>query len=157
MATQFDPGLTWESIDWLRSITNLPIIVKGLLTAEDALIAVQHGVAGICVSNHGGRQLDTVVSTCYALPEVVDAVAGAAEVFVDGGIRRGTDILKALAFGARAVLIGRPYLYGLAVNGSEGVRHVVQILRSELETAMALTGRTSITQIDRSVLWPEER
>jgi isopentenyl diphosphate isomerase/L-lactate dehydrogenase-like FMN-dependent dehydrogenase len=144
--------LTWESLSWLRSITSLPIVLKGILTAEDALLAVEHGVDGIVVSNHGGRQLDTAIPSIEALPEVVEGVAGRCEVYVDGGIRRGTDILKALALGARAVLVGRPVLWGLAANGAEGVFHVLEILRKELELAMALAGRPTLESIDRTLL-----
>lgn len=144
--------VTWETVDWLRSQTSLPILLKGILTAEDAELAVQHGVAGIVVSNHGGRQLDSAVSSIEALPEVVEAVAGRCEIYVDGGIRRGTDVLKALALGARAVLVGRPILWGLAVNGAEGVYHVLQLLRDELELSMALAGRPSVESIDRSLV-----
>lgn len=144
---QFDASLTWESLAWLRSITHLPIVVKGVLTAEDALLAVQHGVAGIVVSNHGGRQLDSVISTAHALPEIAAAVQGQAEVYVDGGIRRGTDILKALALGARAVLIGRPYLWALAVSGEAGVAHILQHLHDELKLAMALAGCPKLSDI----------
>ena len=148
----WDSSLTWEVVDWLRSISPLPLLLKGILTAEDALIAAQHGVAAIIVSNHGGRQLDGSISTCQALPEVVEAVAGRMEVLVDGGIRRGTDVLKALALGARAVLIGRPYLWGLTVNGEEGVRHVLELLRNELALAMALAGRRTIKDIDAALI-----
>ena len=144
--------LTWESLSWLRSITSLPILLKGILTAEDALLAIEHGVAGIIVSNHGGRQLDTAIASIEALPEIVEAVAGRCEVYVDGGIRRGTDILKALALGARAVLVGRPILWGLAVNGAQGVSHVLEILHKELELAMALSGRPTLAGIDRTLL-----
>ncbi|HLH62067.1 MAG TPA: alpha-hydroxy acid oxidase [Ktedonobacteraceae bacterium] len=144
--------LTWESLSWLRSITSLPIILKGILTAEDAVLAVEHGVGGIVVTNHGGRQLDTAIPSIEALPEVVEAVAGRCEVYLDGGIRRGTDVLKALALGAKAVLLGRPILWGLAVNGAEGVRHVLELLRNELELDMALAGRPTIDTIDRSLV-----
>jgi len=144
--------LTWESLSWLRSITSLPILLKGILTAEDALLAVEHGIDGIVVSNHGGRQLDTAIPSIEALAEVVEAVARRCEVYVDGGIRRGTDILKALALGARAVLVGRPVLWGLAVNGAGGVFHVLEILRKELELAMALAGRPTLESIDRTLL-----
>ncbi|HJT56914.1 MAG TPA: alpha-hydroxy acid oxidase [Ktedonobacteraceae bacterium] len=144
--------LTWESLSWLRSITSLPIILKGILTAEDAVLAVKHGVDGIVVSNHGGRQLDTSIASIEALPEVVEAVAGRCEVYLDGGIRRGTDVLKALALGARAVLLGRPVLWGLAVNGAEGVRHVLELLHHELELDMALAGRPTLDSIDRSLV-----
>jgi 4-hydroxymandelate oxidase len=145
-------NLTWDSLDWLRSITSLPILVKGILTAEDAQIALDRGASGIIVSNHGGRQLDTALTGIEALPEIVEAVAGRCEVYVDGGIRRGTDVLKALALGARAVLVGRPILWGLAVNGAEGVRHVLELLRAEFELAMALSGRPTLESIDRSLV-----
>ena len=144
--------LTWDSIAWLRSLTTLPILLKGILTAEDARLAVEHGVAGIVVTNHGGRQLDTAIPSIEALPEIVEAVDGRCEVYLDGGIRRGTDILKALALGARAVLIGRPVLWGLAVNGAEGVYQVLELLRRELELSMALSGRPTIASIDRSLV-----
>ena len=116
------------------------------------MLAVEHGVDGIVVTNHGGRQLDTAIPSIEALPEVVEAVAGRCEVYLDGGIRRGTDILKALALGARAVLIGRPVLWGLAVNGAEGVCHVLELLRNELELDMALAGRPTLDSIDRSLV-----
>lgn len=143
---------TWKTVEWLQSLTSLPILLKGILTAEDALLAVEHGVQGIIVSNHGGRQLDTALATIEALPEVVDAVAGRCEVYVDGGIRRGTDVLKALALGARAVMVGRPALWGLAVNGKDGVRHVLEILRAELELAMVLCGCPTLAQVNRSLV-----
>ncbi len=149
---QFDPSLTWEALEWLRSITSLPIIVKGLLSAHDARLAVAHGAAGIGVSNHGGRQLDTVITSCDALTPIVDAVDGMAEVFVDGGIRRGTDVLMALAMGARAVLIGRPYLWGLAVDGERGVRRVLNLLRDDLSLSMALAGAPDVASITRSLI-----
>jgi isopentenyl diphosphate isomerase/L-lactate dehydrogenase-like FMN-dependent dehydrogenase len=144
--------LTWDVLPWLRSITSLPILVKGILTAEDARRALDYGAAGIIVSNHGGRQLDSAVATIEALPEVVEAVAGHCEVYVDGGVRRGTDVLKALALGARAVLIGRPILWGLAVNGEQGVHHVLQLLRAEVELAMALSGCPTLGSITRSLV-----
>ena len=144
--------LTWESLSWLRSITSLPILVKGILTAEDAVLAVERGVAGIIVSNHGGRQLDTALASIDALPEIVEAVTGRCEVYLDGGIRRGTDILKALALGARAVLVGRPILWGLAANGAQGVFQVLEILRKELELSMALAGHPTLDSIDRTLL-----
>jgi isopentenyl diphosphate isomerase/L-lactate dehydrogenase-like FMN-dependent dehydrogenase len=147
-----DVSLTWESLAWLRSLTSLPIILKGILTAEDAAIAVQHGVNGIIVSNHGGRQLDSVSPGIEALPEVAEAVGGRCELYLDGGIRRGTDVLKALALGARAVLVGRPTLWGLAVNGADGVYHVLELLRAELELAMALAGQPRLSSIDRSLV-----
>jgi len=144
--------ITWESLPWLRSLTSLPIVLKGILTAEDAVLAVKHGVDGIIVSNHGGRQLDGVSASIEALPEVVQAVNRHCEVYLDGGIRRGTDILKALALGARAVLVGRPILWGLAVNGTEGVSDVLELLRTELELAMVLSGRPTLDSIDSSLV-----
>jgi len=143
---------TWETMDWLRSITTLPIVVKGILTAEDAHLALERGAAAILVSNHGGRQLDSALAGIEALPEIVEAVAGRCEVYMDGGIRRGTDVIKALALGARAVLVGRPILWGLAVDGAEGVRDVLEILRAELELAMMLSGRPTLASIDRSLV-----
>jgi isopentenyl diphosphate isomerase/L-lactate dehydrogenase-like FMN-dependent dehydrogenase len=144
--------LTWGVIDWLHSITRLPIVVKGILTAEDARLAVEHHANCIIVSNHGGRQLDGAIASIDALPEVLQAVAGRCEVLVDGGIRRGTDILKALALGARAVLVGRPVLWGLAVQGQDGVRGVLEILRDEFECALALAGCPDAKSISRSLL-----
>lgn len=132
--------ITWETVDWLRSLTHLPILLKGIMTAEDATLAVEHGMDGIIVSNHGGRQLDTTIPTIIALPEIAAAVAGQCEILLDGGVRRGTDIVKALALGAHAVLIGRPALWGLAMNGPDGVRQVLEILRYELELDMAQLG-----------------
>jgi 4-hydroxymandelate oxidase len=153
-ASELDPSLTWEHLDWVRSLSPLPLVLKGVLSAEDAELAVQAGVDGIIVSNHGGRQLDGVPASIDALPEVVEAVAGRAEVFMDGGVRRGGDVLKALALGARAVLVGRPYLWGLAVGGEAGVRRVLELVRDELILAMALAGRPDVESIDRSVLAP---
>lgn len=150
-------SLTWKDIEWFRSVTKLPVILKGIMHPDDAEQAVKAGVDAIMVSNHGGRALDGVAATIDALPRVADRVSRRIPVLMDGGIRRGGDVLKALARGASAVMIGRPYLYGLAVNGSEGVKHIVEILRNELEAAMALTGRTTIAQIDRSALWPDSR
>ncbi len=143
---------TWETVDWLRSITTLPIMLKGILTAEDAVLAIARGVEGIVVSNHGGRQLDGVLASIEALPEIAEAVAGRCEIYLDGGVRRGTDILKALALGARAVLIGRPILWGLAVNGATGVQHVLELLRAELELSMKLVGRPTLASIDHSLV-----
>jgi len=148
-----DPTLTWRDIDWLRSFARRPVLLKGILNPDDAATAVKAEVAGIIVSNHGARNLDTVPATIEALPPVVERVAGKIPVLVDGGIRRGTDVLKALALGATAVQIGRPYLWGLGLAGAEGVARVVGILRHEFELAMMLTGRPSISSIDRSVLW----
>ena len=145
--------LNWDLVSWLASISHVPLLLKGILTPEDAEEAVRGGVAGIIVSNHGGRALDTVPATIEALPAITQQVAGRVPVLVDGGIRRGTDVLKALACGASATLVGRPVLYGLSVGGAEGVAHVLKTLRMELLAGMALTGRTTIAEIDRSVLW----
>jgi 4-hydroxymandelate oxidase len=151
-----DPTLTWDGIEWIRSFAKVPVILKGILTPEDAVLAVRHGAHGIVVSNHGARNLDTLPATIDALPGVVQAVAGRVPVLMDGGIRRGTDVVKALALGAKAVLIGRPYLWGLSVGGADGVQNVLRILRSEFQSAMALCGHTSLAAIDRSVLWPDK-
>jgi len=146
-------ALSWKDVEWLFSFAKIPLLVKGVLNPDDADRAVKAGVARIMVSNHGGRNLDTVPATIDALPHVADKVAGRVPVFVDGGIRRGTDVLKALALGANAVLIGRPYLYGLGAAGEAGVTKVVNILQHEFQMAMVLTGRTNIGSIDRSVIW----
>ena len=151
-AAMLDTALTWEGLKWLRGITRLPVLVKGILTAEDAALALEHGADGIIVSNHGGRQLDSVPATIEALPEVVEAVRGHCEVYVDGGVRRGTDVLKALALGARAVLVGRPILWGLAVDGASGALHILELLRAELKLAMALAGRPDVAGIDGSLV-----
>ena len=146
-------SFTWDDIAWLRSNTDLPLLLKGILNPEDADLAIRAGVNGLIVSNHGGRCLDTLPATISALPQVVERVAGRVPVLVDGGVRRGTDVLKAVALGAKAVLIGRPYLYGLAAGGASGVSKVVEVLRDEFKMAMALTGRGSLAAIDRSVVW----
>jgi 4-hydroxymandelate oxidase len=146
-ASLLDPSLSWADLAWLRSITSLPVIVKGIVRADDARRAVDAGVAAVVVSNHGGRQLDTSPATIDALPGVVDAVGNACEVYVDGGIRRGTDVVKALALGARAVLVGRPVLWGLAAAGQDGVAAALSILRRELDLAMALAGCADIAAI----------
>jgi 4-hydroxymandelate oxidase len=153
VASQLDPGLTWKDVDWLCSLTRLPVVLKGILRADDARTALDHGAAAVVVSNHGGRQLDGAVATLDALPAVVDAVGSRCEVFVDGGVRRGTDVLKALALGARAVLVGRPVLWGLAAAGIDGAAHVLAILQQELDQAMALSGCPTIDKIDRELVW----
>jgi 4-hydroxymandelate oxidase len=145
--------LDWELIEWLCSISRTPVVLKGIMTPEDAELAVKIGAGGIVVSNHGGRALDTVPATIDALPAVAERVAGRIPVLVDGGIRRGTDVLKALASGATATMIGRPYVYGLGVGGAAGVTHVCKTLRLEFRAAMALAGRRSLAEIDRTVLW----
>jgi isopentenyl diphosphate isomerase/L-lactate dehydrogenase-like FMN-dependent dehydrogenase len=135
-----DPTITWRDLEWLRSVSGLPLLVKGILTAEDARLACEHGVDGVVVSNHGGRQLDGAPASLDALPEVVDAVSGRCLVLMDGGVRRGTDVVTALALGARAVLVGRPVLWGLAVDGEAGVRRILELLRAEVELALLLLG-----------------
>jgi isopentenyl diphosphate isomerase/L-lactate dehydrogenase-like FMN-dependent dehydrogenase len=135
-----DPSITWEDLERLCNEFDLPILVKGLITGEDAALAVEHGAAGVVISNHGGRQLDNVPATIDALPEVVEAVAGRIPVLLDGGVRRGTDVAVALALGAQAVLVGRPALWGLAVDGEAGARLSLEILRDELRLALALLG-----------------
>ncbi len=147
-----DPSSTWEYLEWLASRTSLPLILKGIMTGEEAGRCAGYGAKAVIVSNHGGRQLDTTFATVEVLPEVVDAVQGEVEVYMDGGIRRGSDVVKAVALGARAVLIGRPLFWGLAVDGETGVRHVLQILREELEITMALCGRPTLDSLDRSML-----
>ena len=145
-----DASVSWRDLEWIASEGRLPVVLKGIVTAEDATLAVEHGAAGIVVSNHGGRQLDGVPATLDALPEVAEAVAGRVEVYVDGGIRRGTDVAKALALGARAVLAGRAPMYGLATAGEDGVRHVFELLRDELALALCLLGCTSPEQLTPS-------
>lgn len=145
---------TWKDVEWLRSLTTVPLLLKGILHPEDAQAAVKAGCDGLIVSNHGGRTLDTVPATIEALPAIVDRVQGALPVLLDGGIRRGTDVYKALAQGAAAVLIGRPYVYGLSVAGANGVARCVEILRTELEMTMALMGRPRLETVHRDSLWP---
>ena len=152
-----DPSLTWDVIDWLGSFTSLPIVVKGIMAAEDARLALDHGASAIVVSNHGGRQLDGAPATISVLPDIVAAVDGRCEVLLDSGIRRGTDILKALALGARAVLIGRAYIWGLAVAGEDGVTQVLSMLRNELELAMALCGCRSVAEVGPEVVYSQAR
>jgi 4-hydroxymandelate oxidase len=143
----FDPSLTWKDVEWLKSITNLPLIVKGVLRPDDAQKAVASGVDAILVSNHGGRQVDTAPATIEVLSEIVDAVNGMVEVYLDGGVRRGTDILKGLALGAKAVMIGRPILWGLAADGQDGVEQVLTLLREEFDLIMMLCGCAAISDI----------
>ena len=147
-----DAALTPTDIAWVREVSGLPVVVKGIVRGDDAVRAVEHGAEGIVVSNHGGRQLDTSIPTVTALPEVVDAVAGRAEVYVDGGIRRGTDVIKAIALGARAVLVGRPVLWGLAVNGEAGVSAVLELLRKEIDLAMGLSGARNVSELTRDLI-----
>lgn len=151
-AARMDPGLTWTDVEWVRDHCDLPLLLKGILRADDALRAVESGVAGVIVSNHGGRQLDGAIPGLLALPEIVEAVGGRAEVLVDGGVRRGVDVLRALALGARAVLVGRPYVWGLAVGGEAGALRVLEMLRDELTMAMALSGTPTVEDVDRSLV-----
>ena len=150
----WDPTLSWEDVAWLHEVSSLPIVLKGILRADDAARAAAEGVAGVVVSNHGGRQLDSTPPALEVLPEIHDAVGDRIEVFVDGGIRRGSDVLKALALGARAVLVGRPIVWGLAVAGSEGVESILGLLTDELELAMGLCGASNVEQISRDLLRP---
>jgi isopentenyl diphosphate isomerase/L-lactate dehydrogenase-like FMN-dependent dehydrogenase len=145
-----DPTLTWRDLEWIRAATDLPLVLKGIVTREDAVLAVEHGVDGIWVSNHGGRQLDGVAASIDALPEVVEASDGRTEVYVDGGFRRGTDVVKALALGARAAFAGRPVAAGLAVGGEAGVSRVLELLRDEIRLALGLLGCTSPEQVTRT-------
>ncbi|BAZ17009.1 FMN-dependent alpha-hydroxy acid dehydrogenase [Calothrix sp. NIES-4071] len=151
-AEQLSPSVTWHDLEWLQSLSPLPLVVKGILRADDAANAAKCGAKAIIVSNHGGRQLDSAIASIEALPDIVAAVDNDAAVLVDGGIRRGVDILKALAYGADCVLIGRPILWGLALNGEAGVVHVIELLRAELDLAMALSGCTCIQDIDSSLV-----
>ena len=148
----FSAGLSWSDIDWLRGRTELPIVLKGIVHPADARLAVEHGADAVIVSNHGGRQLDTVPATVELLAPVADAVGGRVPVLLDGGIRRGTDVVKALALGADAVAIGRPVLWGLAVAGAQGVLQVIQNLRSELDSALALCGCGSVRGVPRELV-----
>jgi isopentenyl diphosphate isomerase/L-lactate dehydrogenase-like FMN-dependent dehydrogenase len=145
-----DPSISWRDLEWIASEGQLPVVLKGIATAEDARLAVEHGAAAVVVSNHGGRQLDGVPATLDSLPEVVDAVAGRVEVYLDGGIRRGTDVAKALALGARAVLAGRAPVFGLAAAGEDGVRHVLELLREELALTLCLLGCVSPEELTRA-------
>jgi 4-hydroxymandelate oxidase len=152
--SMFDPSISWRDLDWLAAQTQLPVLVKGMVRADDAVRAREHGAQGVIVSNHGGRQLDTSPATIDVLESITTAIDGRIEVLIDGGIRRGTDVLKALALGARAVLVGRPILWGLAVDGERGVRRVLDILREELDVAMALAGCCSVAEVDTDLIRP---
>ena len=159
--SQFDPSVSWDDLAWFRSIWSGPLALKGIMSAEDARRAVDHGIDAVVVSNHGGRQLDGLPAAIEVLPEIVDAVRGRAEVLLDGGVRRGTDVLKALALGARACMIGRPYLYGLGAAGQAGVERALAILRAEIDRGQALLGYPTLQEIDRSAVrlppyWPAE-
>ena len=149
---QLNPALTWKDLEWVQSLSPLPLVVKGILRGDDAIRAVESGAKAVIVSNHGGRQLDSAIASIDALSEIVAAIGNKADILVDGGIRRGTDILKALALGAKAVLLGRPILWGLAVGGEAGVQHVIELLRDELDIAMALSGCAKLSDIDSSLV-----
>ena len=152
ISTQFDPTVTWKEVDWIRSVWPGRIALKGILHAGDARRAVEHGVDAIIVSNHGGRQLDGAPSAISALPPIVDAVEGKAEVLMDGGIRRGSDIVKALALGAKGCLIGRAGLYGLASHGEAGVARAIDILKAEIDVTLALLGQPDVAALDRTAV-----
>jgi 4-hydroxymandelate oxidase len=157
MATDplFDPSVNWHDLEWLRTAAGVPVVIKGVLTPEDAVRAIDAGADGLIVSTHGGRNLDCLPASIDALPRVVEAVRGRIPVMLDSGIRRGTDVLMALTLGACAVFIGRPYIYGLAAGGAQGVERVINILRDEFLRALVLTGRRSLAEIDSSVLFPK--
>ena len=146
------PPLAWRDLEWLRSLTDLPLVLKGLRVAEDARLAVEHGVDAIQVSTHGGRRFDDTMSSIEMVPEIVAATQGRVEVYVDSGVRRGSDVLKALALGATAVAVGRPLFWGLAVNGAEGVHHMLEILREEFNRAMAYCGQSSVDDLEDRLL-----
>jgi L-lactate dehydrogenase (cytochrome) len=151
--SQFDPSVTWDDIAWVRERWPGRLVVKGVLDAEDARRAADVGVDGIIVSNHGGRQLDAVPSTVRALPDVVDAVGDQVEVLADGGVRSGLDVVKMVALGARAVLVGRAWAWAVAARGEEGVRHMLEVVKADIDTALGLTGNSSIADVDRSSLY----
>ena len=152
VSAQFDPSVSWKDLEWFRSIWPGPLLLKGIMSAEDARLAVEHGVDAVVVSNHGGRQLDGLPGSIEVLPEVVEAARGRTEVLFDGGIRRGSDAVKAIALGARACLIGRPYLYGMGTAGQAGVERSIGILRAESDRVQALIGRPTLADIDRSAV-----
>jgi 4-hydroxymandelate oxidase len=146
------PSLTLNELEWLRDLTSLPLVLKGIRTAEDAHVAVESGVNGILVSTHGGRQIDQTMGAIEMLPEIVEASKGQAEVYLDSGVRRGSDVLKALALGARAVAVGRPLYWGLAVNGAEGVHGMLEVLRRELDHDLAACGQTSVEELEPNLV-----
>jgi isopentenyl diphosphate isomerase/L-lactate dehydrogenase-like FMN-dependent dehydrogenase len=157
MASLLDPSMSWQDVDELRNIWSGPLLLKGILHPDEARRAVERGVDSVIVSNHGGRQLDGAAASVDALPAVVDAVAGRIPVLIDGGIRRGSDVVKALALGAQACLVGRPQLWGLAVAGEAGVAHMLAVYRQEIDRVMGLCGITNIAGIDRSLLFQNGR
>jgi L-lactate dehydrogenase (cytochrome) len=151
---QFDPTLSWDDVEWIKKRWGGKLILKGVMDAEDARLAAQTGADALIVSNHGGRQLDGAPSSISALPAIAEAVGSKIEVWMDGGIRSGQDVLKACALGARGTLIGRPFVYGLGANGEAGVTQALEIIRKELDTTMALCGRTDIRNVDHGILLP---
>jgi L-lactate dehydrogenase (cytochrome) len=150
---EFDPSVTWDDVTWVREHWNGPLVVKGVLDPEDARHAADAGVDGVVVSNHGGRQLDSVVSTVRALSDVVDAVGDRVEVLADGGARTGLDVVKFLALGAKAVLIGRAWAWAVAARGEAGVRHMLEVITADIDVALALTGHNSVSELDRTALY----
>ena len=148
----YAPPITWRELEWLRGLTSLPLVLKGIRTSEDAYEAVEHGVDGLLVSTHGGRQLDMTMGAIEMVPEVVEAARGRAEVYVDSGVRRGSDVIKALALGAKAVAIGRPLFWGLAIDGANGVHGVLELLREEVDRAMAFTGQSDVNALEPGVV-----
>ena len=152
VARTFDPSLSWKDLEWLCANTRLPVLIKGVVRGDDAAMALEHGAAGVVVSNHGGRQLDTAPAPISVLEEVVQAMGGRGAVLVDGGVRRGTDVVKAVALGADAVLIGRPVLWGLATGGEDGVMRVLEHLRAEFDLAMALCGARTVSEVTSDLI-----
>ena len=150
---QFDPGLNWDDVAWIKDLWGGPLIIKGIMTAEDAMLAVAHGADAIVVSNHGGRQLDGAPASCDALPTIKSAVSAETEVWVDGGIRSGQDVLRMLALGATGTMIGRAYIYGLGAMGQNGVRKALEIIQNELDLTMAFCGKTSLANVERDILF----
>jgi L-lactate dehydrogenase (cytochrome) len=155
-AEQFDPRLSWSDVEWIKKRWGGKLILKGIMDVEDARLAADSGADALIVSNHGGRQLDGAPSSIHALPPIVDAVGSRIEVWMDGGIRSGQDVLKAIALGAKATMIGRPFLYGLGALGEAGVTLCLEIIRKELDLTMAFCGRTDIRAVDRNILMPHE-
>lgn len=154
VTSMFDPSLSWADLEWIRSVSEMPLVIKGVVHPEDAHLAVQHGADGLIVSNHGGRQVDTAPATIDVLPAICDAVDGRIEVLLDGGVRRGSDVVKAIALGARAVALGRAALWGLAVGGREGVERVLSILRDEVDAVLGLCGATKLDELGDDLIRP---
>jgi isopentenyl diphosphate isomerase/L-lactate dehydrogenase-like FMN-dependent dehydrogenase len=158
IAALWDASISWKDVEWLRSITKLSVVLKGVLRADDAILAAEHGAAGVIVSNHGGRQVDTTPATIEVLPEIAEAAGDRIDILMDGGIRRGADVVKALTLGAKAVLVGRPVVWGLSADGEAGVRSVLDVLRLEFDNVMGLCGCTSVNDLTRDLIrLPRER